>query len=75
MSGIQSKRRTFPQIKICGLTQPDEAIRCADAGADAIGLVFFPKSPRNVTIDQARSVVRALPRTAATVGVFVNEDF
>jgi len=75
VSGIQSKKGTFPQIKICGLTQPKEAIGCAGAGADAIGLVFFSKSPRNVTIEQARSVVRALPRTAATVGVFVNADF
>lgn len=64
-----------PQVKICGLTRPDEAAHCAELGADAIGLVFFPKSPRNVSIDQARAVVAALPGRVATVGVFVNADF
>ena len=65
----------YPQVKICGLTRPHEATQCADLGADAIGLVFFPKSPRNVTNDQARAVVEALPETVAAVGVFVNADF
>ncbi len=65
----------FPQVKICGLTRPDEAIRCMQAGADAIGLVFFEKSPRNVSINQAWEVVDALSQKVAAVGVFVNEDF
>jgi phosphoribosylanthranilate isomerase len=65
----------FPQVKICGLTRPDEAVRCSHAGADAIGLVFFAKSPRNVSTDQAKSITDALPQAAATVGVFVNETF
>jgi phosphoribosylanthranilate isomerase len=62
-------------VKICGLTRPDEALRCAAWGADAIGLVFFPKSPRNVSIDQARGIVAELPDRVAAVGVFVNADF
>jgi phosphoribosylanthranilate isomerase len=67
--------RSCPQLKICGLTRPREASRCARLGADAIGLVFFPKSPRNVSEDQARAVVAALPETVAAVGVFVDAGF
>lgn len=63
-----------PQVKICGLTSVREALACAEAGADAIGCVFFPPSPRHVTDDQARSIVEALPDSACGVGVFVNED-
>ena len=64
-----------PQVKICGLTHPHEAAQCARLGADAIGLVFFPKSPRNVTPDQAREIVHVLPETVAAAGVFVDESF
>jgi phosphoribosylanthranilate isomerase len=64
-----------PQVKICGLTWPDEAALCAEAGADAIGLVFYEKSPRNVSIDQGKAVADALPWGVVTVGVFVNENF
>jgi phosphoribosylanthranilate isomerase len=67
--------RPYPQVKICGLTHPHEAAQCADQGADAIGLVFFPKSPRHVNREQASAVVAAVPDTVATVGVFVNAGF
>ncbi len=63
------------QVKICGLTRVDEAVGCADLGADAIGLVFFPKSPRFVTDEQANAIALALPPHVARVGVFVNESF
>ncbi len=63
------------QVKICGLTRPDEAVYCAEAGVDAIGLVFFPKSPRNVDTGQAKAIVAALPKSVATVGVFVDADY
>jgi phosphoribosylanthranilate isomerase len=66
--------REYPQIKICGLTVPDQAKACVDLGADAIGLVFYPKSPRNVSVKQAADITSALPRHVATVGVFVNPD-
>lgn len=75
MSIEPTGRRFHPQVKICGLTVPDEAARCAELGADAIGLVFYPKSPRNVSPQQARAVVDALPDAVAAVGVFVNADF
>ena len=65
----------YPQVKICGLTRPHEAARCAGLGADAIGLVFFPQSPRNVTPEQAGAVVAALPESVAAVGVFVEAGF
>lgn len=64
-----------PQIKICGLTIPDQAAQCAALGADAIGLVFFPPSPRHLELPQARAVVEAIPQTTLTVGVFVNPEW
>ena len=57
--------RYYPQIKICGLTRPDQATACADLGADAIGLVFFAKSPRNVTPQQAAVIKAGLPSRVA----------
>jgi len=61
------------QIKICGLTDPEQAAACADMGASAIGLVFYPKSRRCVHPDQAARISRALPQTVARIGVFVDE--
>jgi len=64
---------TTCQIKICGLTDPDEAAACADAGANAIGLVFYEKSKRCVSPDLANRISQALPDTVPAIGVFVNE--
>jgi len=66
---------SYPQIKICGLTWPDEAQACVIAGANAIGLVFYPPSPRYVTAAAARDVTDALPDHAVPVGVFVDASF
>jgi phosphoribosylanthranilate isomerase len=60
------------RIKICGVTTPEDARLAADAGADAVGLNFSPKSPRFVTPTQAAAIVRALPAFTAPVGVFVD---
>ncbi len=65
----------LPQIKICGLTAPDQAERCVALGADAIGCVFFPKSPRHVTRSRAAEICAAVAGRAGRVGVFVNENF
>jgi phosphoribosylanthranilate isomerase len=65
----------FPQVKICGLTRVDQALACVDAGAAAIGFVFFAKSPRNVSIETAHSIARELPKGIARVGVFVDEPY
>ncbi|HVP11782.1 MAG TPA: phosphoribosylanthranilate isomerase [Phycisphaerae bacterium] len=59
------------RIKICGITTPEDAILAVESGADAIGLVFA-RSPRQVTVRQARQIVAALPPFFPAVGVFVN---
>lgn len=64
-----------PFVKICGLTDPAAALACADMGADAVGLVFFEKSPRYVSDDRAREISRALGQKTLTTGVFVNETY
>lgn len=61
------------QVKICGITTPEDAVMCLKHGADALGLVFYPKSPRFVTDQKARAVVDALPSPLFAVGVFVDE--
>ena len=61
-----------PQVKICGLTTVEESLACAELGADAIGCVFYPPSPRFVTDHQAKEICNALPASVWSVGVFVN---
>lgn len=63
------------QIKVCGLTRVDEAIECAELGANALGLVFYPKSPRFINKQQAKEICRAVPKKIQMVGVFVDETF
>ena len=65
-------RRT--RVKICGITRPEHAKAAAEAGADAIGLVFYEPSPRHVAPDRARAVCAALPPLVSVVGVFVNPE-
>lgn len=60
------------RVKICGITRPEDGIVAASAGADAIGLVFYAKSPRHVTPQQARAIINALPPFVTTVGLFVD---
>lgn len=62
------------KIKICGLTQPDNARQVALLGVDAIGLVFYAKSPRCVDAQTALGIVNALPPFVNRVGLFVNAD-
>jgi len=63
-------RRT--RIKICGITQIDSALAAADAGADAIGLVFYARSSRAVSAAQAAAICAALPPFVSTIGLFVD---
>jgi phosphoribosylanthranilate isomerase len=60
------------RVKICGITRPVDALAAAQAGADAIGLVFFEKSPRHVTVEGARHILAALPPFVTSVGLFVD---
>lgn len=63
-------RRT--RVKICGITRPQDAIEVVAAGADAIGLVFYPPSPRAVTIEQAQAAIAAVPAFVTVTALFVN---
>jgi phosphoribosylanthranilate isomerase len=60
-------------IKICGMTNLEDALTAVDAGADAVGFVFYEKSPRNISVEAAREIVRELPESVEKVGVFVGE--
>jgi phosphoribosylanthranilate isomerase len=60
------------RVKICGITTPEDGVMAAQAGADAIGLVFFARSPRHVTLERARAITLAVPPLVLRVGVFVD---
>lgn len=62
------------KIKICGIKTVADALFCEQQGVDAIGLVFYPPSPRNINIAQAKEIVDALPPFITVVGLFVNPD-
>ena len=60
------------RIKLCGLSRPEDVATAVEAGADAIGLVFYPPSPRHVTPQQAGQLLAQLPAYVTAVGLFVN---
>jgi len=64
-----------PQLKVCGLTRADEALACVAAGADAIGCVFYPPSPRHVSLETAAAIAHALKGAVPLVGVFVDASY
>lgn len=60
------------RVKFCGITRPEDALAAVVAGADAIGLVFYPGSPRHVDLEQAAAIHALVPAFVSTVGLFVN---
>ena len=62
------------RVKICGITREQDALAAINLGTDAIGLVFYPPSPRAVTVEQAVGIVRRLPPFVTVVGLFVDAE-
>ena len=62
------------RVKICGITRVDDALEAINQGADAIGLVFYAKSPRNVSATQAAEIVSSIPAFVTVVGLFVDAE-
>src|SRR5436190_23111861 len=60
------------QIKICGVTNANDARVCAELGADMIGLNFYPQSARYIRPQQAREIIEAMPHGVRAVGIFVD---
>lgn len=61
-------------VKICGMTNLEDALTAVDAGADAVGFVFYEKSPRNISVEAARKIVERLPEGVEKIGVFVGNS-
>ena len=61
-------------VKICGMTNLEDALVAVDAGADAVGFVFYEKSPRCVSVETAQEIIEKLPETVEKIGVFVDPD-
>jgi phosphoribosylanthranilate isomerase len=62
------------RVKICGFTRVDDAVKAGNLGVDAIGLVFYPPSPRHVEIEKAAEIARALPAFVSVVALFVDAE-
>jgi len=71
---IAGQRAARTRVKICGITRPADGVAAAVLGVDAIGLVFYPPSPRAVDRQRAQAIVAALPPFVTAVGIFVDPE-
>ena len=62
------------KVKICGLTNAEDALKAHELGADYLGFVFFDNSPRKITLSEARLIMRELPKEAVKVGLFLDQE-
>ncbi len=74
VSNVQTVVKKTTRVKICGITSVEDALAATNAGADAIGLVFYEPSPRYVSIDQAAKIAKTVGPFVTTVALFVNAD-
>ena len=65
---------TRTRVKVCGICTKADAMNAVNAGADAIGMVFYTKSPRHISIDAAKEIASSIPPFVSTVGLFVNSS-
>lgn len=69
-----SRAPRLPRVKVCGVTRPGDAAHAVELGAAAIGMIFWPRSPRAIDVATARAIAREVPPLVVAVGVFVDED-